>query len=1797
MKKHYLTTLLFLVSLYAFGQGMVSTTPPLLPNNGAGGITFEVESQVSTVVTDIFNTFTAGSNSVSVWVRTGGVQTTFGAAPVINAANGWVQLISGVTVVGNGETPVQIPSTSLNIMVPAFIPVGIYIEGETRYQTHTGTQDVFTDGTLTIRTGANYGYGGGLSPTFTPRQFLGTLFYTLGAPCPTPPIGGVTQTTETLVCSGGSPWLFLGGASGGANQTYQWQSSMDTINWTNRLNDTLSLLNPTISTSTYFRCQISCGGQSATSTPVLVSAITAPLAAGTYTINQSIPSSPSNFKSFSELANVLNCQGISGPIVVNVSPNTGPYLETVRFSNINTTASNTITINGNGETIEGTPKRTTGPDKGIFTVENTNNFTIDSLTVSSAASFTEGAGILVFGNCSNVIIKNCFVDIAFNVSAINSAAIGVTNNPTNFMSLSTVTANHITIEGNVISGGYFGISLVGGGDFYRATNNIIRNNNIKEFHSHGIFAGNQDNLLVTKNEISRPTRPTAFQFRGVALTGNMGGVEISRNSIHTPFGQSKNQGLLVGIFTNNIAQIGLAPNYIINNRIFHFENNGITYGIWNNNSHNMKYYHNTIDINDPNSTVQNVAISTAGFYTTFNSGDIAFCNNIVSVRRSGGGFKHAIFLDGTGSKTLNNNGYYLDPSFFGSEFTPGFSTFAAYQTNPNGHDTNSVFDFPAFSSPATGLLLPNSFFMDNIGQNLLSIVPTDFFDSARTTTPDPGAFEYSPSPCPTPLITLVNTLDTVATLNFLSQASGATFEVEWGPTGFPQGTGNTQNTAHDTIQISGLIAGSCYDVYVRLNCSNSGNGVSPTSIPFTFCTVGCDTAVRCPYTFRMISHQLNGWDGNTMTVLQGGLPVGTIGSNFTSGNGPRDTILLLCPGSFELKWNLGGMGANQIRVEILDQFDRPVFQMPFNSQALRGSVIHTSQTICGTISCWPPTNFSFLAATDSSATFTFTPGGGTTAIEVGPVGFIPGTGSVTYVSSSPGVVSGLAANTAYEAYFFDTCAATATSPVLGPIPFSTACAIESLPYFENYSVWPTTCWQYNSGNFFWDRHNTNGVNFVKAVLGWFSSANQDAAVMTTVPIDISTEARVRYNWFRNSSTNTADSLYVLSRIAGAATWDTLKAFGDPNFSLPGTIGGIQHPTPNFQEEIHYLPLSYVGNVAEFRFVGKAAPGGATVFMDFFTVEAVPNCIVPTGLVASNIGATTVDLNWLQVGPVTAWDVEWGLAGFSPGNGTIVQASSTAFTLTGLPSATCLDIYLNANCTASNNGTSGRIGPVSICTLKEFDAAMSLIVSPPIYSCGTNGVPVEVQILNLGTQPITSLPITVEITGGITQTFTTTFSGNLTAGNTTNVVLGSINTGSVATLDVTAYCELPNDQEVSNDTIYNQLSSFIPEVPQGDSALYCPGNTHVEFSAASYPGVSYAWYDVPTGGAPLFYGNPFQAPVGPMTYYLSYSDSTSSYTYSYSGNDISADHQFRLPHQSSNCPGIIKAKIPVGTTILGVDISYSMETVLSSVPTQFSELRCVTTGLNEGVLAQNSGIPGQMIYNYNRTGLTIANGITTTDEIVFELHAGSSWGPQGCNQTIHKVLASSIQLTVHYKAASCNALRTPVHIRPRVMPTANFSTTLDGSRVTFTNLSTNADAFLWDMGGQGISPNPNPPPWNFIHGGTQVICLYAFNECGVDTLCQTVTSISTENYSIGQEELNVYPNPSTNVFNVELRLVKAQAVYLRVLSPTGQAIRDELAESSSDKLHKQIDLSGYAKGIYLLQIQTENGIATRRLSLM
>jgi hypothetical protein len=90
-----------------------------------------------------------------------------------------------------------------------------------------------------------------------------------------------------------------------------------------------------------------------------------------------------------------------------------------------------------------------------------------------------------------------------------------------------------------------------------------------------------------------------------------------------------------------------------------------------------------------------------------------------------------------------------------------------------------------------------------------------------------------------------------------------------------------------------------------------------------------------------------------------------------------------------------------------------------------------------------------------------------------------------------------------------------------------------------------------------------------------------------------------------------------------------------------------------------------------------------------------------------------------------------------------------------------------------------------------------------------------------------------------------------------------------------------------------------------------------------------------------------------------------------------------------------------------------------------------------------------------------------------------------------------------------------------------------------------------------------------------------------------TSIRLEGGS-AINNLDVYPNPSRDIFNVSFTSEDAQDLKVRVLNLIGEELINENLQQFIGEYSKQINLGDNAKGIYFLEIVKSDGIINKKL---
>lgn len=577
-------------------------------------------------------------------------------------------------------------------------------------------------------------------------------------PCVTPPVPGVAALNRSAICVDLTVQLTITGNSSGAAQTYQLESSLTETGTYQPVGaaSTSSDFSFTATETRYYRVKVTCGTQIAYTNAVLLTVFQA-FPAQTYTINKNQPASPTNFTSFAAAYGALEC-GIAGPVVFDVVSGSGPYAERVILGKVKgASAINTITFKGNGNIIK--PTGATTGQRAVIKLDHAAHFIFDNFVIDATGSTNYGYGVQLLNADTNTVINSTILSSTTSSSQSNFAGIVISNAHEDPIDEYTnqYYSHGNRFENNTIKGGYYGITLVGhqrydwGYDEFIHHNKVI-NNKIEDFYQTGIYIVGTGNTTIERNLISRPARTNIGGFNGIHFSGTNGTTSVNANRIFNPFGGNQaSSSVFNGIlleYTGTDVQLNL-PIIISNNLIHRIKSAGTQNGISTEGGIGMKFYHNTISLDDI-SNQNGAASSGIRFSNAF--GGVEAVNNMVTITRGGTGTKIGMNIaagDAPPITFLDYNNYYINGANGNNHI--GFrnvnrTTLDEWKTILRVKEQHSTSINPVYFDSTINNFSPTILPIDNTGTPVN--IAADFAGQPRSTqTPDIGAFEFNASSC------------------------------------------------------------------------------------------------------------------------------------------------------------------------------------------------------------------------------------------------------------------------------------------------------------------------------------------------------------------------------------------------------------------------------------------------------------------------------------------------------------------------------------------------------------------------------------------------------------------------------------------------------------------------------------------------------------------------------------------------------------------------------------------------------------------------------------------------------------------------------------------------------------------------------------------------------------------------------------------------------------------------------------------------------------------------------------------
>jgi hypothetical protein len=215
------------------------------------------------------------------------------------------------------------------------------------------------------------------------------------------------------------------------------------------------------------------------------------------------------------------------------------------------------------------------------------------------------------------------------------------------------------------------------------------------------------------------------------------------------------------------------------------------------------------------------------------------------------------------------------------------------------------------------------------------------------------------------------------------------------------------------------------------------------------------------------------------------------------------------------------------------------------------------------------------------------------------------------------------------------------------------------------------------------------------------------------------------------------------------------------------------------------------------------------------------------------------------------------------------------------------------------------------------------------------------------------------------------------------------------------------------------------------------------------------------------------------------------------------------------------------------------------------------------------------------GSTVELSASTADTYVWSFNGNIL--PE-TTQTINATEEGLYTVTVT-NADACNGVGVsqPVLVSVNAAPTADasFVQTNGSLTIQFLNNSSNANSYVWNFGDGNTSTSSNPN-YTYAAGGDYIVTLTATNGDCTDTFTLNLTSVSVSE-NIAFADLNIFPNPTSEILNIEFGQEMSDLVQIDLYDLTGKKVMSSQNNVSAGNNFLQINISDLESGIYFLNL--------------
>ncbi|MBQ5993939.1 MAG: fibronectin type III domain-containing protein [Bacteroidales bacterium] len=579
---------------------------------------------------------------------------------------------------------------------------------------------------------------------------------------------------------------------------------------------------------------------------------------------------------------------------------------------------------------------------------------------------------------------------------------------------------------------------------------------------------------------------------------------------------------------------------------------------------------------------------------------------------------------------------------------------------------------------------------------------------------------------------------------------------------------------------------------------------------------------------------------------------------------------------------------------------------------------------------------------------------------------------------------------------------------------------------------------------------------------------------------------------------------------------------------------------------------------------------ATNTIQFTTLVACP---APQNITVSNIGMTSATLSWFS--NADSFTIEYGESGFTQGNGTIVNVTTTTYDLTGLTSGTSYTVYVTADCGTDGSSTSASVNfNTNLCEVA--DQCVYTFNLTDSYGDGWNGGYLTVQQNGITVT-------TVGMTSGSSSTVNVTLCDNASTSLLWNT--GSFDAEPGFTLVAPDGTELYTVSGMSGYSPYMFTTDCGGSGPViTDPTVTTGAASNIAQTTATLNGT----INNPDNVTITAKGFEWKTTVG------------GTYTpVTVTGNNLTYD----LTNLTANTGYTYKAFITFnGTTVYGDEVTF--------------------TTLEQGQLTEPSATTNPAT-NVTQTTATLNGAITNPDNVTitaqgFEWKAASASTYTVLNATGSTMSSTLNNLTANtdytYRAFVTTANGThygsdvtfttlPEEVEPCDVPTNLHATDIQNESIAIA-WDANANVNSWNVqyrpaeNGQWtqVTVNTNSHTITNLTGKTNYEIQVQAN-CGDGNLSDWSASITAQTTDVGivnylENSITLFPNPANDVVNVQCTMNNVQLESVEVIDVYGKVVRSVVWANNYSPMPIRINVSGLANGMYFVRVTTDEGVATK-----